>query len=184
MRLTELWFTERMNPNEEARDEWSANESAAHDAPTTRRPVSLAPGFSRVRWRGKMVQPLQRFPAPGKPLKRFASQISAARARKPQPQRGCVLQPRVARAERATLGGREQIAFNPNGVAAQCATVTNDRTPLGLRLVCRPEPRVARSSQPWAGGRSPVGAGARADFFSGRFDTHRTPRALHSSHRN
>ena len=128
MRLTELWFTERMNPNERTRDE----RRAAPNAPTTRCPVSLAPGFSRVRWRGKMVQPLQRLPAPGKPLKRFASQISAARARKPQPQRGCVLQPRVARAKRATLGGREQIAFNPNGVAAQCATVTNDAAPLGL----------------------------------------------------
>ena len=73
MRLTELWFTERMNPNEEARDERRAKRRAAHDAPSTRRPVSLAPGFSRVRWRGKMVQPLQRFPTSGKPLKRFAS---------------------------------------------------------------------------------------------------------------
>ena len=68
-----------------------------------------------------------------------------------QPQRGCVLQPRVARAERATLGGRVEIARNPNGVVA----VRRDgsaTTPLGLGSTALPSPRVARASQPWAGG--------------------------------
>src|SRR6266516_2097435 len=32
-------------------------------------------------------------------------------------------------------------------------------TPLGLRDCSRPVPRVARSSQPWAGGRNPFGIG-------------------------
>ena len=52
--------------------------------------------------------------------------------------------PRVARAERATLGVSERIFINPNGVVA----TPKDTTPLGLASVSISLPRVARASQP------------------------------------
>ena len=69
-----------------------------------------------------------------------------------QSQRDCVLQPRVARNELPWVSS--EMVFNPNGVVSH-----SDRraaTPLGL-FASRACPRVARSSQPWALSRNPVG---------------------------
>jgi len=44
---------------------------------------------------------------------------------------------------------------NPIGVAP--SPPTSAATPLGLRKPRRRQPRVARASQPWAGGHNPVG---------------------------
>ncbi len=58
--------------------------------------------------------------------------------------------------ERATLGQPSVMVFNPNGVASsgggRWAT-----TPLGLFRVAADVPKVARASQPWAGGHNPFG---------------------------
>src|SRR5439155_8223144 len=76
-----------------------------------------------------------------------------------QSQRDCVLQPKVARNELPWVIG-EQI-INRNAVAAIPFSfgvhVTLATTPLGLVILFRPFPRLARVSQPWALGRNPVG---------------------------
>src|SRR5437870_535945 len=63
-------------------------------------------------------------------------------ARAPQLRRSCAVQPKdeMCGIERAANSGT---------------------TPLGLAMFCGCGPRVARSSQPWAGGRNPFGIGAR-----------------------
>ena len=70
-------------------------------------------------------------------------------------QRDSALQPRVDRAADYP-GSRAKKCFNPNGVASfsshRWAT-----TPLGLMEISTRIPRVARSSQPWAERRCPVG---------------------------
>src|SRR6266850_7615682 len=72
--------------------------------------------------------------------------------------------------ERATLGHRSQIFSNPERVAA-CGS-RFDATPLGLTNPLTPIPRVARSSQPWAGRRSPVGAAEKDKIPSGYSSHH------------
>jgi len=59
---------------------------------------------------------------------------------------------------RATLGQRPNHSQPQRGCDTDTAR-TNGRNPVGVDSVLRPLPRVARCSQPWAGGRSPVGAG-------------------------
>ena len=57
--------------------------------------------------------------------------------------------------ERATLGKSSGRNFNPNGVAS--VDRSQAATPSGLTDHSKPLPRVARASQPWAGGRNPFG---------------------------
>ena len=92
-------------------------------------------------------------------------------------QRDSAIQPRVDRAADYP-GSRAKKCFNPNGVASfsshRWAT-----TPLGLMEISTRIPRVARSSQPWAERRCPVGAipiqlataiVARLDALRGKLD--------------
>ena len=60
-------------------------------------------------------------------------------------------------ARRATLGSAAKNATNPERVSASSGSRTVDSTPTGLALILDPEPRVARPSQPWAGGWNAVG---------------------------
>jgi hypothetical protein len=82
------------------------------------------------------------------------------RSLRKQSQRDCVLQPKVARNELPWV--IVQQSTNRNAVAAILFSfgghVTLATTPLGLVILFLPFPRVARSSQPWALGHSPVGA--------------------------
>ena len=73
MGLTGRKFSEGVKAKEQSRAARRATRSTGRDVAATRCPLSLAPGFSRVKRLGETIQPLQRFPAPGKPLKRFAS---------------------------------------------------------------------------------------------------------------
>jgi len=68
-----------------------------------------------------------------------------------------VSKPRVARHELPWVKARENSA-TPTGLWPHCATNTGT-TPLGLVRFADVEPRVARASQPWAGGRNPFGIG-------------------------
>ncbi len=54
---------------------------------------------------------------------------------------------------------------NPNGVVSSRAESQMAATPLGLMKTLIRVPRVARASQPWAGGHSPVGAKERDLLF-------------------
>ena len=66
------------------------------------------------------------------------------------PAQGC-------RLREATLGQRPEISCQPQ---RGCVTVGHPvwRNPVGVGFCLSDEPRVARASQPWADGRSPVGA--------------------------
>ena len=57
--------------------------------------------------------------------------------------------------ERATLGNPERSFHNPNGVVAGVAGPS--RNPVGVGFFARCFPKVARSSQPWALSRNPLG---------------------------
>src|SRR5438034_8016618 len=76
-----------------------------------------------------------------------------------QSQRDCVLHPKVARNELPWVIVQQSI--NRNAVAAILFSfggrVTLATTPLGLVMLFRPFPRVARASQPQDLGRNPVG---------------------------
>ena len=75
--------------------------------------------------------------------------------------------------ERATLGGGREPRSNPERVAASRRSEWNTATTLsGLPRASGPFPRVARSSQPWAGGLNPFGIGNVSQMQKGR----RTPR--------
>ena len=70
-------------------------------------------------------------------------------------QRDSVLQSSGRRVGKATLGSPSQSLPTPTGL--QHLVVMADATPLGLKRNSRSAPRVARASQPWAGGRNLVG---------------------------
>src|SRR5437879_1428102 len=59
---------------------------------------------------------------------------------------------------RATLGQPSARFFNPDGVVSS-GGLQWAATPLGLFRVSDRVPKVARPSQPWAGGRNPFGIG-------------------------
>ena len=59
----------------------------------------------------------------------------------------------------ATLGSTSQSLPTPTGL--QHPIVIGDATPLGLKRFSLSFPKVARASQPWAGGRNPVGIGRK-----------------------
>jgi len=67
--------------------------------------------------------------------------------------------------ERAALGKRPRSSSTLKGLSRARVTSTEPElleyrhNPVGVDFEFDPYPRVARSSQPWAGGRSPVGAG-------------------------
>ncbi len=87
-----------------------------------------------------------------KPLKRLGS--------RPLPRRGSSIQPRVASNELPWVSSAE--AFNPEGVVSSTpvAPVGTRRAYNPFRVegrIERPIPRVARWTQPWAGGWNPVG---------------------------
>src|SRR2546423_3754474 len=71
-------------------------------------------------------------------------------------QRDSGTKPRVASNE--LPWGNEDDEYNPERVAAPCDGNTQcRRNPVGVVDRWRGVPRVARSSQPWAGGHNPVG---------------------------
>ena len=70
-------------------------------------------------------------------------------------QRDSVTQPSGCRVGEATLGTHGQSFPTPTGL--RHFVVSADTTPLGLKKNFMSFPRVARASQPWAGGRNPVG---------------------------
>ena len=73
------------------------------------------------------------------------------------PQRGCILQPRVAAPPLPWVCGVIH-PTNPDGVAYTLVIhPTVDTTPLGLAGMYGRFPRVAGNPQPWAGGWNPVG---------------------------
>jgi hypothetical protein len=76
-------------------------------------------------------------------------------------QRDSVSKPRVV--AHATTLGLGQDEFNPNGVASRCGHPNYGATPLGL-FEFPLLPRVARSSQPWALRRNPVGIDVRGQI--------------------
>ena len=74
------------------------------------------------------------------------------------PQRGIGPKPRVGATRLPWEGGL--IIHQPQrGCGLDAARRPICRNPVGVVFNLRPLPRVARSSQPWAGGHSPVGAG-------------------------
>src|SRR5689334_21161999 len=72
------------------------------------------------------------------------------------PQRGYVLQPRVAVLPLPWVCGTINHLINPNGVVSVVGAEA-DATPLGLAGMYGRFPRVAGNPQPWAGGWNPVG---------------------------
>ena len=88
---------------------------------------------------------------PGHTLRPLAPR-SVYRLRHTPPQRGCVLQPKVARAGRATLGRESRVSQPQRG----CVPISSTRPqPRWGWVLANPVPKVA--AQPWAGGRNPVG---------------------------
>ena len=119
---------------------------------------------------GKIGGPWQRG-RPSRPSNDRISKMNLHTFEQFQSQRDCVCQRRVARNELPWVGPVRSI--NPEGVEA---LPLNHRhrseqilaaTPLGL-IGAGSFPRVARSSQPWALGRNPVGIRARSAGLPGR----------------
>ena len=94
-----------------------------------------------------------RHAAPHPPRPRLQGRI--VKSRFPESQRDSILQPRVDRAA-GYPGSSCRNIINPERVASSAPPF--DATPLGLKTISESAPRVARSSQPWANGRCPVGA--------------------------
>ena len=84
--------------------------------------------------------------------------VSICDQSQPQPQRGCVPKPRVG-AARLPWGHDLFIHLPQRGCGMMLFRYENRRNPVGVVSVLNPIPRVARPSQPWAGGLSPFGAG-------------------------
>src|SRR5216683_5515088 len=58
---------------------------------------------------------------------------------------------------RATLGKGGRCFTTPTGLWPRCATIAVGRNPFRVVIDPTPDPRVARSSQPWALLRNPFG---------------------------
>ena len=101
------------------------------------------------------------------------------------PERGCVRIPTgfclkaQGCAPGATLGHLPANIINRNAVAAMpFSSVARDvcHNPVGVVLICFRFPRVARSSQPWAGGHNPFGIARIARIHHSTFNLHHFPR--------
>ena len=90
--------------------------------------------------------------------RRGVSEWRQKRTRFGMPQRGIGPKPKVGVTRLSWEGGC--FFHQPQrGCGMDTVRRTIWRNPVGVVFNLRPLPRVARSSQPWAGGRSPVGAG-------------------------